>query len=409
MLRSPRRTANYTTLRSPDPSQSTILSHMATLAAWLHNIDPFAIKFPDGFILDGIRWYGLAYLSTFAIGFLLVRKIAKTGRTTLAPVETMDFVITVAIGVILGGRLGYVFFYKPQLLIEFFGNFPYWGVFQLNKGGMSSHGGMIGVGVAVWWYAWRSKRKIAAAATLTPTPPANAPKPAPHRWLHLFDFASFTATVGFFFGRLANFINAELLGRPCDPNFAWAVKFPQELHDLSTKWLGSGNPDDMLALTGAAENVGVAAAQWTQAIASNDINFVDHTIAKIIAAIQEGGQSGSLIGDLVAPLLTAHHPSQLYAAFTEGVVVFVVLFILWLKPRKPGIITATFGALYGLMRILNEFYRTPDSHIANQEFAALHLTRGQLLSFVLTLGSLALLYWCAKRNVPKMGGLLREK
>ncbi len=403
---------------------------MATLAAWLHNIDPFAVKFPDGFVLEGIRWYGLAYLATFAIGFLLVRRIARQGRTTLVPAETMDFVITVAIGVILGGRLGYVLFYKPALLKELSDTFPYWGVFQLNKGGMSSHGGMIGVGVAVWWYAWRRKRPAIShqlsakdeAVSHQPsaisqrqkakdkhTAAAPASAPAPHSWLHLFDFASFTATVGFFFGRLANFVNAELLGRPCRADLPWAVKFPQELHDLSNQWLVTRNPQDMLALTPAVENLNITAEKWTQAIASTDTAFVDRTIGQLIHAIQEGGSRGSLIGDIVAPLLTPLHPSQLYAAVTEGLIVFLVLMILWLKPRKPGVITATFGALYGVMRIINEFYRTPDAHIADQEFAALQLTRGQLLSAALTLASTALLIWCARRDTPRMGGLLKPR
>lgn len=395
---------------------------MATLAAWLHNIDPFAIQFPQGFILDGIRWYGLAYLATFAIGFLLVRRIARQGRTTLQPAETMDFVITVAIGVILGGRLGYVFFYKPALLAEFSNAFPYWGVFQLNKGGMSSHGGMLGVGVAVWWYAWRRRKgtavseqrsevrgQQAAKGKHTAAAPAPAAAPASHSWLHLFDFASFTATVGFFFGRLANFVNAELLGRPCSADLPWAIKFPQELHDLSNQWLVTRNPQDMLALTPAVENLGITPAQWTQAIATTDTTFVDRTMNQLIHAIQEGGSRGSLIGDIVAPLLTPLHPSQLYAAITEGLIVFLVLMIIWLKPRKPGVITATFGALYGVMRIINEFYRTPDAHIADQEFAALQLTRGQLLSAVLTLASTGLLIWCAKRNTPPMGGLLKAR
>lgn len=367
---------------------------MTTLAVWLHNIDPFAIQFPQGFLLDGIRWYGLAYLATFAFGFLFTRRVTLMGRTTLKPAEVMDFVITVAIGVIVGGRIGYVLFYKPNLLIEFSGAFPFWGMLQLNKGGMSSHGGMIGVGVAVWFYAWRSRRKS------TPQIPVES-----HDWLHLFDFASFAATIGFFFGRIANFINAELVGRACAEDFPLAVKFPQELHDLSYEFaFKGGDAKPMLALTDAVENLGVSAQQWTEAIATKNIDFIDRTIHQLVTAIQDGGSRGSLIGDLVTPLLTAHHPSQLYAAFTEGVIVFTALAILWRKPQKAGVVTGLFGALYGVMRIINEFFRTPDAHIANQEFAVTGLTRGQLLSIVLVIASILLTIWCAKRNVPRQGG-----
>lgn len=366
---------------------------MLNLAVWLHNIDPFAIQFPQGFILDGIRWYGLAYLATFAIGFLFTRRVTLMGRTTLKPAEVMDFVITVAIGVIVGGRVGYVLFYKPHLLIEFTSSIPFWGLLQLNKGGMSSHGGMIGVGVAVWFYAWRSRSRA------TTQPPF-----AGHNWLHLFDFASFAATVGFFFGRIANFVNAELVGRPCAETFPLAVKFPQELHDLSYDFLKGGDAQPMLALTGAVENIGITAPQWTEAVATRNIDFIDRAIAQLITAIQEGGSRGSLIGDLVSPLLSAHHPSQLYAAATEGLIVFIVLAIVWRKAQKPGVITGLFGALYGVMRIINEFFRTPDAHIANQEFATVGLTRGQLLSVVLVIASIALTIWCAKRQVVRQGG-----
>src|SRR5512145_1796521 len=115
---------------------------MLTLAAWLHNIDPFAVQFPEGFILPGIRWYGLAYLTAFAAGYFFARRIAKVGISTLRTSEVMDFVISVAIAVVVGGRLGYVFFYKPALLVTFVDHFPWWGVLQLDQGGMASHGGM---------------------------------------------------------------------------------------------------------------------------------------------------------------------------------------------------------------------------------------------------------------------------
>ncbi len=421
---------------------------MATLAAWIHNIDPFAVQFPQGFILDGIRWYGLAYLATFALGFAIARRIARVGITTVRPAEIMDFVITVAIGVIAGGRLGYVIFYKPQLLIDFDGSVPFWGLFRLNEGGMSSHGGMLGVGFAVWWYAWRSRRHTIAGEAepalksmldaqgnlaahlacvdckydLFSRPGAgNCPECGTpvkqsmqgHNWLHLFDFASFVATIGFFFGRIANFINAELIGRICPPDTFLAIKFPTELPKVASQWIRSSTANTeaaapLYALTDAVAHINISAAQWHEAIAKHNIDFVDRAIAQLILAIQDGGERGSTVGQLVAPLLDPHYPSQIYAALTEGLIIFIVLAIIWRIPRKPGIITATFGMLYGIMRVFNEFFRAPDAHIQDQEFAALNLTRGQLLSIVLTIASIALLIWCARRDLPRMGGWLKR-
>jgi len=424
---------------------------MLQLAAWLHNIDPFAIEFPEGFILPGIRWYGLAYLATFALGYLFTRRIVRLGVTTLRVSEVMDFVIAIAIAVVLGGRLGYVLFYKPELFITFSSGFPYWGVLQLNQGGMSSHGGMIGVGLVTWWYARRSRKRTTGDVALRPAevsprrvdsigkiadhtrciscgydlqtinvaskcPECGTPANSSfytHNWLHLFDLCSLVATLGFLFGRLANFVNAELIGRVCSADLPWAVKFPQDLFDISTNW-ARGDPkaaEQLLQLTPVVDTVvvdkvAITAELWTQAINRGDINFVDKTLHQIIHAIQDGGSRGTQIGQVVEPLLLPHHPSQLYATITEGLIIFLVLAWVYRKPRKPGIITGLFGALYGIMRVFNEFYRTPDAHIADEEFAAIGLTRGQLLSIVLALGGIFLVWWSARRNTQRMGGWL---
>lgn len=350
---------------------------MRILAAWLHDIDPFAIQISGNF---GLRWYGLAYLAAFVCGYLFARRIVAMGRTTLAKTEVMDFVITVAIGVVAGGRLGYVLFYQPSLLWHFTGDLPFWGVLMLNKGGMASHGGMIGVAAAVWLYARRNRA-------------------AKHSFMHLFDLTAISATTGFFFGRLANFINAELIGRACKPDLPWAVKFPQELFSLG---------DDKLAeLSPVMEKVGVDAATWSQYLSDGDRGSVVRGLEKVIDAIQGGGTLGRSIGEVVAPLLTPHHPSQLYAALTEGVIVFVALTLIWLKPRKPGVIAGWFGLLYGVMRIFNEFFRTPDEHLKDLEFAATGITRGQWLSAGLTLVGIGMIAIASRRNAPVMGGLLK--
>jgi phosphatidylglycerol:prolipoprotein diacylglycerol transferase len=378
------------------------------LAVWLHNIDPFAIQITETF---GLRWYGLAYLTCFIVGALIARRIARVGLSTLGPREITDFVISVAIAVLLGGRLGYVLFYKPELFIKFDGAFPWWGVLRINEGGMSSHGGMIGVGLMTWWYAHRSRRRVALG---------QAPRGSEHSWLHLFDIASFSSTIGFFFGRIANFINAELIGRPCDPKLPWAVKFPQDMHDWIGPWLSAPSPQQTLAqehlekLAPLVEQVWagqakVSAQDWLHAVVSRSdegIVLVERTIPKLIHAIQDGGPTGDAVSQVVAPLLITHHPSQIYAALLEGLFVFLVLAIVWLKPRKPGVISGLFGVCYGIARIIGEFYRTPDAFIQNQEFEHLGLTRGQLLSIALTIAGLWLLWYCSRRNVAKLGGLL---
>ena len=348
---------------------------MRILAAWLHDIDPFAIQISGNF---GLRWYGLAYLAAFVCGYLFARRIVAVGRTTLAKAEVMDFVITVAIGVVAGGRLGYVFFYQPSLLWHFTDELPFWGMLMLNKGGMASHGGMIGVAAAVWLYARRNRA-------------------AKHSFLHLFDLTAISATTGFFFGRLANFINAELIGRECKPDLPWAVKFPQELYSQSDESLATLAP--------VMQKVGIDAGTWSSYFSDGDRASIDKGLHRLIDAIQDGGALGRSIGDVVAPLLTPHHPSQLYAALTEGLIVFVVLTLIWLKPRKPGVIAGWFGALYGVMRIFNEFFRTPDEHIRNLEFAATGITRGQWLSAGLTLVGVAMVWWSSRRDAAAMGGL----
>ena len=125
---------------------------MLTLAeAYVHDLSPFALRLGDGF---GIRWYGLAYLAGFVGGWLILRWMARTGRGLLRPEQVGDFMTWMVIGVLIGGRLGYVFFYSIDLLWTFSGSFPFWGVLEIHKGGMASHGGILGVmGACILWSA----------------------------------------------------------------------------------------------------------------------------------------------------------------------------------------------------------------------------------------------------------------
>lgn len=177
------------------------------LSAWLHTVDPFVIEFPESFPIPGLRWYGTAYLFAFVVGYVLVRRVTRIGKSPLPTDRVIDFAMAGILGLLLGGRLGYVLFYEPSLLLAWESEaFPYSGLLAVNRGGMASHGGMIGGLLGCAWFAWRHKL------------------PA----LHLFDLIAFAAPLGIAFGRIANFINGELWGRQVNPSFAFAVRFPQE-------------------------------------------------------------------------------------------------------------------------------------------------------------------------------------
>jgi phosphatidylglycerol:prolipoprotein diacylglycerol transferase len=123
--------------------------------AYLHTADPFVIEFPSGWPLGGIRWYGVAYLAGFVVAWLMVRGMAKAHRTAIPVRAVADLMIYILVGVLVGGRLGYCVFYDPKLLVDFTSNFPFWDVLAIHKGGMASHGGMLGVIVACWIFAVR--------------------------------------------------------------------------------------------------------------------------------------------------------------------------------------------------------------------------------------------------------------
>jgi phosphatidylglycerol:prolipoprotein diacylglycerol transferase len=328
---------------------------MSMLAAYLHTFDPFAVEFGGGF---GIRWYGLSYLLGFLLGYLLVRRVTQVGVSSVAPQRVADLIITLAIGIVVGGRLGYVLFYRIDLLWTFTASPPWWSALAINEGGMASHGGMIGGIVASGWFAWRHG----------------------HRWSHLLDLFAFGAPLGLFFGRIANFINGELLGRPCDPALPWAVKFPQEL------WQ---NPQVAQLATDALARAGITTDGYG-------------TIAWIVAELQQRNRDVTAV---VEPLLTPLHPSQLYAAVGEGLIVFAVLAVAWMRPRKPFLIGSLFCITYATMRIVDELFREPDEHLGLQ---ALGLTRGQWLSVgLLALGMVGMVLW-RRSTAPPMGGWLRS-
>src|SRR3954453_13838674 len=173
------------------------------LAYLVDNFDPFIFRLWDNV---GPRWYGFAYVLAFVSAYFAVRLLSRRGDCDLPPEHVSDFITWTALfGVMLGGRLGYVLFYKPEMLREPLSILRVW------EGGMSSHGGIMGIFFFALFYARRHHLS----------------------WTNLGDALCVAAPIGLFFGRCANFINGELYGRAT--NVSWAVQFPKELID---------NPDE---------------------------------------------------------------------------------------------------------------------------------------------------------------------
>ncbi len=349
---------------------------------WVHNLNPFLIQFTPTF---GIRWYGLAYLTGFIVGAMMMTFIAKRGRRTITPEMVTDYITYVVLGVMIGGRVGYAFFYSPDLLTDFSGKFPYWGVLKVWEGGMASHGGMIGVLVAALIFAKRHKLD----------------------WRHLGDLTVLGGSVGIFFGRIANFINGELFGRETPPGFPLAVKFPGEMylwlkHDRE-KTMTDLSADLLPKMNEAVKTIGVNIEQWGLCISqvrtcSSARYQVQVVINQVIEAIQNGNETTR---HALGAFLTPRYPSQLFEAVLEGALMFVIAFLFWKKPRKPGVVGSLWLTCYAIVRIIGEQFRLPDADIGYQLFG---LTRGQWLSLGMLVISVGLLVYTTRRKVPVIGG-----
>ena len=250
-----------------------------------------------------IRWYGLAYVAGFICAFLVIAKLSQRWKIRINDDAFFTVVFCVIFGVILGGRLGYVLVYgdgyylqHPEKILAF------------NEGGMSFHGGLVGVIIG---------GIIAAQITKIP-------------FLTLADMGVVGVPIGLFFGRCANFINGELWGAPTD--LPWGVVF--------------------------------------------------------------GGAAGMM----------PRHPSQLYEALLEGVVLFIILFALSRKtPARPrGTFFGTFLLLYGLFRFMIEFIRQPDAQIGYL-LGTNWFTMGQALSIPLMVAGVVFLVYAWKTKKPQMG------
>ena len=285
---------------------------------YVHAIDPIAVPLP--FWPHGIHWYGLMYLLGFAAAWWLGRRRIRAGRLPGVGEDAYgDLMFYSMLGVILGGRIGYVLFYA----FDGFLDNPL-SLFHIKDGGMSFHGGLLGVMAAVAWWSWKQK-------------------------LHVFDTLDFVAPLvppGLGFGRLGNFIGGELWGRTSD--VPWAVVFPASL--------------------------------------PAPFNAMD------VATLQQLAAEGRLEG-------LARHPSQLYQALLEGLLLFLLLWWFSARPRRRYAVAGLFALGYALVRILVELVRQPDAHLGYLAWG--WLTMGQLLS--LPLAALGLYLLWLSRKAPRLG------
>jgi phosphatidylglycerol:prolipoprotein diacylglycerol transferase len=260
-------------------------------------LDPVALDL--GFFQ--LRWYSLAYLAGIFIGYWYMLKLIKQPGAPMARRHADDLVFYAALGIILGGRVGYVLFYNLSYYLQ-----NPLDILKLWDGGMSFHGGMIGTVLGIIYLSRKEKLN----------------------WLRVHDYVACCVPFGLFFGRLANFVNHELWGAPT--NVAWAVRFPE------------------------------------------------------------------LIGGMTV-LGPPRHPSQIYEAILEGLLLFAILAWMFWKTQsryEPGKLVGAFTFFYGLFRFLVEFVREPDAQLVGfAQSTGLHM--GQWLSLPMILLG-AWLMWTAK-------------
>ncbi len=260
------------------------------------HIDPVAIALGP----FAIRWYALAYVAGIVGGWWLSRRLAAAPAlwgATRRPTQTDmdDQIVWIALGIVLGGRIGYVLFYNVESYIAHPAE-----IFTIWRGGMSFHGGFLGTVLAIWLFARSRGLNLLA----------------------MLDVAAVVTPIGLFTGRLANFVNGELWGRVAGPDVPWAVVFPM------------GGPE-------------------------------------------------------------ARHPSQLYEAFAEGVLLFALLAFVVGRVgfRRPGLVGGTFVLGYAVARICCEFFREPDAQLG---FLAGGATMGQLLSVPMAIVGAAIVVVAAR-------------
>ena len=331
------------------------------MATWtyFHSLDPFIIQFTDNI---GLRWYSMAYIMGFAMGYLLIKSLIKKNLTLLSKNEILDLIMWGAFGVILGGRMGFALFYAPNILIEFDSSFPYWEFLKVYHGGLASHGGIIGLITAMIIFA--KKRGFSV--------------------YHCLDLVAFGSGVGIIFGRIANFINGELFGRIIEKKTLWAVQFPQEM----LLWVSDKKIESLKNLSSIVHKAktNLNADMWNhwmyqfESYGSYRVQIYS-VVHSLIKACENGNKE---VINALKEFISFRHPSQIYQAVLEGFIPFMVVFLLWRKKSlKPGLIGGIWAICYGFMRILGEQFRMPDAELG---FEALGLTRGQWLSILMLIG-----------------------
>ncbi len=322
----------------PCPAFVSAPSRMpATLAYYLHDLNPEVIRFSKSL---AIHWYGLAYVLGFYCCYLVMVRLARRGYGQLKAEQVGDFITYAALfGVVAGGRLGYMLLYNFNEFIRS----PLI-IFKLWDGGMASHGGIAGLALFTLYWSWRHKIS----------------------WTGLGDNLVVGAPLGILFGRMANFINGELYGRPTD--VAWAMKFPTELHQMDVR------PSDW----------GLQAA--------GDV-FPQHS-PDIIALVKQVPDGMQKLEAALHPV----HPSQLYEGFAEGAFLFTVLFLVRTRVKNlpNGVLTGIFFILYAIARIVCENFREPDSSLI------MGITKGQFYSTFMILIGVAFIAWAYLVNRKKM-------
>ncbi len=308
-----------------------------------HGIDPVLLPLGGGL---AIRWYGLMYLVGFALGLWILKKLSRRGFFPLSPENTADFLLWLVVGVVLGGRLGYALFYEPSLLTHP-GN-----LVKIWTGGLSFHGGLLGVTVATILYTRVKKAPF---------------------W-RVGDGLALAITPGIFFVRVANFINGELYGRVAPAWLPWAMRFPR----------------DPVALEKLRE--------------MGRLPYVTRSPREEEVAILKALKDGTW--EKIAPLVPLRHPSQIYEALLEGVLLGVLLWQIyrWDRNRRfrlpHGAYVAFFLGGYGIFRFFIEFFRQPDPQLG---FVLGPFSRGQELCFAMVLAAGAIFWWCSFRGKSRAG------
>lgn len=331
--------------------------------------DPVLLDIP-GLPID-IRWYGLMYVVGFVVGQWILVRLARAGFLPVRPEQAPDLIFYCVFGVMLGGRAGYALCYEHSLLnpLQFV---------QVWKGGLAFHGGLAGVGVAVWLFCRRHQVP----------------------WTRAVDACALAVTPGILAVRFANFINGELYGRVTAKHTPFAMQFPsdpraKQLLGISDAWTMR---DQELCIQ-------VAFGKRTLADARGMLSDVDEHGRAIdwnaVAGKLDWPRVSAMVNGNGEPYVPYRHPSQLYEGLGEGLVLGLVLLAVYLatrrRPLRPGAYTVIFLLGYAVFRGSLELVRQPDAQLGPDVLFG--LTMGQLLSAGLVVVAAAILWW-QRRRVP---------